>query len=322
MVSRRACGGGGGNLSLGWANSRGDSNSTFNTFNPQFNSTLTATYVQPLLRNFRTDQTRSQIRVTNMNREISEVQLRATITNTVSSVRNAYWDLLFARQAVDVARRSLSLAEKLVEDNAVRVEFGTMAPIDVVEARAEAATRRQQVAQAEALRRTAELALKRLIVDGTEDPFWQAEIDPTDRPLFQPEPIDLDAAIREAISKRTDITSVRRQRDINDANIDLLHNQILPSVDVVATYGLQGIGGTQLVRNSTLGGNVVETVPGGYRNALDCCSAATIRPGTCSSSSASRSARARQRPTTSARRSSCSRRGRRSMPWSCISRPR
>jgi len=260
---------GGGNLSLGWANSRGDSNSTFNTFNPQFNSTLTATYVQPLLRNFRTDQTRSQIRVTNMNREISEVQLRATITNTVSSVRNAYWDLLFARQAVDVARRSLSLAEKLVEDNAVRVEFGTMAPIDVVEARAEAATRRQQVAQAEALWRTAELALKRLIVDGTEDPFWQAEIDPTDRPLFQPEPIDLDAAIREAISKRTDITSVRRQRDINDANIDLLHNQILPSVDVVATYGLQGIGGTQLVRNSTIGGNVVETVPGGYRNALD-----------------------------------------------------
>jgi outer membrane protein TolC len=269
VVSRRACGGGGGNLSLGWANSRGDSNSTFNTFNPQFNSTLTATYVQPLLRNFRTDQTRSQIRVTNMNREISEVQLRATITNTVSSVRNAYWDLLFARQAVDVARRSLSLAEKLVEDNAVRVEFGTMAPIDVVEARAEAATRRQQVAQAEALWRTAELALKRLIVDGTEDPFWQAEIDPTDRPLFQPEPIDLDAAIREAISKRTDIMSVRRQRDINDANIDLLHNQILPSVDVVASYGLQGIGGTQLVRNSTLGGNVVETVPGGYRNALD-----------------------------------------------------
>lgn len=259
---------GGGNVSVGWTNSRGDSTSTFNTFNPQFNSTLTATYVQPLLRNFGTDSTRSQIRVTNLNREISEVQLRATITNTVSSVRSAYWDLLYAREAVAVARRSLSLAEKLIEDNRVRVEFGTMAPIDVVEAQAEAATRRQQVAQAEAVWRTAELALKRLIVDGTDDPFWRAEINPIDRPLFQPEPIDVDAAIREAISKRTDITSVRRQRDINDANIALLRNQVLPSVDVVASYGLQGIGGTQLVRSSSLGGSVVQTVPGGYRDAL------------------------------------------------------
>ena len=65
-------------------------------------------------------------------------------------MRNAYWELVFAVQAVDVASGSLDLADKLVEDNRARVEVGTMAPLDVVQAEAEAATRRQALAQAEA----------------------------------------------------------------------------------------------------------------------------------------------------------------------------
>ena len=74
-------------------------------------------------------------------------------------MRNAYWELLYAIALVDVVRGSLTLAEKLVEDNQTRVEIGTMAPLDVVQAQAEAATRRQALAQAEATWRTSELAL-------------------------------------------------------------------------------------------------------------------------------------------------------------------
>ena len=57
--------------------------------------------------------------------------------NTVSNVRNAYWDYVYTTQAVEVARQSLDLAAKLVQDNQTRVEIGTMAPIDVVQAQAE-----------------------------------------------------------------------------------------------------------------------------------------------------------------------------------------
>ena len=53
--------------------------------------------------------------VTKLNQDISEIQLQATITNTVSNVRNAYWDYVFAMQAVEVARQSLALADKLVQ---------------------------------------------------------------------------------------------------------------------------------------------------------------------------------------------------------------
>ena len=57
-----------------------------------------------------------------------------------------------------------------------QVEVGTMAPIDVVQAQSQAATQRQNQATAEGTRRTAELALKRLIVNGTQDPNWNAAI--------------------------------------------------------------------------------------------------------------------------------------------------
>src|SRR5262249_17473449 len=76
---------GGGSGSVGWTNSRLDSTSSLNTFNPQFNSTLTANLTQPLLRNFTTDNNRSQIRITQLNRDISVEDVRSVVTNTVAN---------------------------------------------------------------------------------------------------------------------------------------------------------------------------------------------------------------------------------------------
>ena len=97
----------------------------------------------------------------------------------------AYWDYVYSIQAVDVARQSLALASKLLSDNKIRVEVGTMAPMDVVQAEAEEATRQQALTTATATMRTAELSLKRLIVSGTNDPLWAQHIEPVDRPDFQ-----------------------------------------------------------------------------------------------------------------------------------------
>jgi outer membrane protein TolC len=259
---------GGGSVTLGFNNRRQDSTSSFNTFNPQYNSTFSALFVQPLLRNFRTDPTRTQLRITAINRDVSELQLRQTITNTLADVRSAYWDYVYTVDALAVARRSLELARKLLEDNRIRVEVGTLAPIDVVQAEAEVASRLQDEAQGEAQARTAELALKRLIVSGAEDPRWRARIRPVDRPVFTPAPIDVDAALRHALDARLDLAQTRRQLTANDLSLKLLGNQRLPAADVSASYGLQGIGGARLLRDSNLGGQIVDTIPGGYNDAL------------------------------------------------------
>ena len=257
----------GGDVAVAFNNNKQVTSATFSNFNPAFNTNFSATLTQPLLRDFWIDGTRQQLKVTAINREISDIQLKGTLATTVANVRNAYWELVFAVQATEVAKGSLDLADKLVADNKARVEVGTMAPLDVVQSEAEAATRRQAVAQAEAVMRSAELTLKRLIVNGTDDPLWRSTLTPIDRPEFRSEPIDVETAVRTALSSRTDLAQARKQLDSNDITIKFLRNQQLPALDVLANYGMAGLGGTQFVRSGLGSTQVLETIPGGYGNA-------------------------------------------------------
>jgi outer membrane protein TolC len=154
-----------------------------------------------------------------------------------------------------------------VDDNRARVEVGTMAPLDVVQAEAEVATRRQTLAQAEATMQTAEIALKRLIVNGTEDDLWRAKITPIDRPEFRPEPLDVEAAVRRSLDNRTDVAQARKTIESNDVTMGYLKNQTLPSLDLTANYSAQGVGGTRFERQG-LGGSVSKVIPGGYGDAM------------------------------------------------------
>ena len=261
---------GGGNFSAALNNFRRSSTSNNSLFNPLFQSAWSFAYNQPILRNFSIDSTRQQLAVTKLNRDVSDVQLRATITNTLSNVRNAYWDYVFAVQSVDVAQKSVDLAMKLVQDNQTRVEVGTMAPIDVVQAQSQAATARQNLAAAQQTMRTAELVLKRLIVSGTEDPNWSVTLDPVDRPEFAPQAIDLEAALRNALSQRTDLEIAKKSIQANDVTLRFLRDQLKPQADLTLSYVPQGLGGTQLNRqsNGTLGSTITSTVPGGIADAF------------------------------------------------------
>ena len=260
---------GGGGLNVTLNNNRQTTTSLNTLYNPTYNTNWSGQYTQPLLRGFRIDATRRQLQVTKISRDISDVQLRATITNTLSNVRNAYWDYVYAIQAVEVAQKSLELANKLVQDNQTRVEVGTMAPIDVVQAQSEQATRRQTLVAARATQRTTELALKRLIVDGTQDSNWNAELNPTDRPDFRPEPVDIEAAVRRALSERTDLDIAKKNMGGNDVTLKYLQDQLKPQADLLATYGLIGLGGSQLITTGTgVNRTVTGAIPGGYGDAL------------------------------------------------------
>ena len=259
---------GGGNFAFQFNNNKQVTSNLFANYNPAFNSNFNLSYNQPLLRGFLIDNNRQQLRVTAIGRDISEIQLRGTIATTLATVRNTYWELLYAIQAVDVAHGSLDLASRLVDDNRARVEIGTMAPLDIVQAEAEVATRRQAVAQAEATWRTSELSLKRLIVSGTEDPLWRASLNPTDQPVFAPEPLDVEGAVRKALENRTDLDQARRQIQTNDITLSLMRNLTLPDLDLNANYGAVGLGGTQYRRQgSGVTSVIVGTLPGGYADA-------------------------------------------------------
>src|SRR3954454_12865187 len=260
---------GGGNFNVNWTNGRLNNQSTVNLRNPQFTSGITGSLVQPLWRGFKIDSTRASLITTRLSQENDEITLTSTMTNTQANVRNAYWDLVFAIQAVEAAQNSYDLAARLVQDNQSRVEIGTLAPIDIVTAQAEQATRRQTLVQAQATVRTSELALKRLIVSGTDDPLWTSSINPVDRPPSTPEPIDLEGAVARALASRTDLQQSKNNLRISDINLRAQVETTRPQLDFIGSYGLSGIGGTQFIRNSQLGGAITQTIPSGYFDALN-----------------------------------------------------
>jgi len=228
-------------------NSRTSNNSSWSGYNPALGSTLTLGFSQPLLRNFRIDTARQQLLVTKKNREISDVQLRQTVLSTVRNVKTAYWDLAYAVASLDVSRQSLDLARESLKNNKARVEIGTMAPIDIIVAEAEVARREEAVILAEAALARAEDRLRTLIFDPSTPGFWTMRLELTDTPTFQEQQIDVDAAVTTALSKRTDLAQAKKSLENNDVYLTYYRDQLLPQVDLQASYALNGQGGTKTV---------------------------------------------------------------------------
>ena len=162
----------GGNYSAGFDGARSTSNNFFSNFNPQLRPSISFNYTQPLWRGFKIDSAREQLQLSEKNREIADVGLRQTLTGTSRNVRNAYWELAYQIAALRVAQQSLDLAEESLRNTKARVEIGTTPPIDIVEAEAEVATRRESVIVGQAQIDTAEDNLRLLVYNPSMPDFW------------------------------------------------------------------------------------------------------------------------------------------------------
>ncbi len=257
----------GGEFSLAFNNNKRDTNNAFTTFNPTYTSNLSVSLTQPLLKGFKVDAPRNQLRLAKKSREISDVQFRQTIINTVATVKGYYYELLFAIDNLAAAQTNLDLAKRLLGENEIRVKVGTMAPLDVVTAQSEVAARETNVILAENALAEAEDDLKRAIFPQNDPAMWSTRVVPTDHPTAEPMPVNVEAAVQNALQNRTDVVAARKSLERADYNLQYARNRLLPQLDLVGTYGGSGAGGTQLIRDE-LGGPVVDTIPGGYGDAL------------------------------------------------------
>ena len=257
----------GANYSVQFNNNRLATNSAFFTFNPRYRSTLNAQVTQPLLQNFRADPQRRQIEVSQNGERQAGHEFERSVLDVLRDVQNAYWDLVFAIRSHEVAVQSLELAQDLLRNNQVQVEVGTMAPIDVLQAEAEVAAREGDLIVAEEQIRQTEDTLKALIRDPDGPGFWDGEIRPLDAPSVEDYAVEVDDAIRVALQRRPELRSQRVQMDTNQYDVRFFRNQTLPQVDLVGLVRLTGVGGNELVREGFFG-PAVETIPGGYSDAL------------------------------------------------------
>lgn len=235
----------GGSYQIGMAGSKSTTDALRVPFSPRLNSSFTMRYTQPLLRNLTIDGFRQQVAQSKNQLEIADLELVAQITQTSRSVRSAYYDLVGAIGALDVARQSLDASRQSLQQNERRVEVGAMAQIDIIEAQAEVAQREEGVIIAESTIRAAEDNLRTLVMNPEQKDFWNLQLVPTEKPSVTPQVVDVEAAIARALQNRTDLAQTRKQIESADINIKYARNQKLPQVDLNARYGLAGVGGIQ-----------------------------------------------------------------------------
>jgi outer membrane protein len=234
-------------LSVGFNNSRQTTNNLFTTLNPTLNSNFRATLRQRLLQGFGIGNQTRFIRIAKNNLQISDEAFRNQIIATVSQIQNIYWDLVNAYEDVKVKERSLALAEKTLSDNKKQVEIGTLAPIEIVRAESEVATRNQDLIIARTNLQLQQTLMKNAVSRSLNDATLAAlPVVPTDvmqMGSVQEESRPVEELITEALANRPDIRQSRIDLTNRDISKKAAKNALLPELDIFGFYGGAGLGG-------------------------------------------------------------------------------
>ena len=236
----------GADYNVNFYTTKSDTNSPFATFNPNYYSSLQVSYSQPLLKNFGRRANTYGIEIARNNLEISRLQLEQRITDIVESVLNAYWDLVYTIENLSVQEMALHLAEELLRQNKIMVEVGTLAPIDVVEAEAGVASRKESVIVAENAIRDAEDLLRRFLNIKRGSEMWELPLVPTDIPIYEEYPVNEEKAIERALASRPELKEIDIDVVNQEKRIAFYRNQLKPTLDLVFTGNTAGLGGDLL----------------------------------------------------------------------------
>lgn len=203
-------------------------------------ATMTVSYTQSLLRNFGLEINRTGIEQAKNSLQISEAGFRATVMDIVERTVQAYWNMVGAEQSLEVARQSLSLAEDFLKQTRIKVEVGTLPPIEVTTAEAEVASREEGVIVAESNLERSRDILRQLMRVPDESPEWMMPIAPLDQPGFTPRPITLEEAITTAFQKRPDIEQATLEVRNAELGERFQKNQQRPDLKVTGSYSATG----------------------------------------------------------------------------------
>ena len=234
----------GGNYRLEFSSVRLTSNNQFFALNPQFPTSLTFNYTQPLWRGLRIDNNRRQIQIARKNLSLTDAQFRQRAIDTITNVQRAYWDLAFALRSLQVQRDAVGVARTQLEHNKRLVEQGQLAPIDVVAAEAQISTYEQNVFSALEEVSRAENNLKNLIAENQKADIWAEALVPTDPVDLAIPNVSLPDALQTAMENRPELQQSNVLREINEIDQRYFKNQTKPGVDLVGTYGVNGLAGS------------------------------------------------------------------------------
>ncbi|HSP15603.1 MAG TPA: TolC family protein [Thermoanaerobaculia bacterium] len=215
----------GGNYFVGFNNNRQGGS---------FSPSLVFSATQPLMRNFGIDVTRRSILIARNTLGISREAFRLTLMDTAVTVEQAYYDLVYARRNVEVAKEALFLARDQARITQIRIDVGASAPLDILQPRVQISTTEEDLIRAVALVRSAEDRLRAVMNLASAD--WNRPIIPADSVTYAPVDINVEASVARAMDLRPELREALLATETRRVQYFYARNQVLPQVDLNLGY--------------------------------------------------------------------------------------
>jgi outer membrane protein len=234
-------------LQVGFQNTRQTTDNPFTFFSPTLTSTFTATLTQHLLQGFGWGVNGRFIVQAKNDRRIADSIFRQQLLYTINQVENIYWGLVSAYEDVQSKQHALDQSTSLERDDEKQLQIGSMAPLDVVNAKSQQSSDQQALIAAENTLEYQQLVMKQAIARNLDDPaLASAPIIPTDRISLAETPeehMSVEDLVREADANRPDVEQAILNLKIDELTLKGVKNALLPVLDLQAFYGATGLGG-------------------------------------------------------------------------------
>jgi outer membrane protein TolC len=249
---------------------RTSSNNAFALYNPSWVGQLRYSISQHLLRNWGRLPNDHLIRIAKNNQKISESQFEQQMMDLVAQAENAYWDYVFSIEDIKLKNRSLELAQKTLDENQKKVDVGILAPIDLVQAESQVATMQDVLVVSTFASVQQEDQLKKIITDRPDPGLVLAKLSPAES-LRRPAPTDtvpVTQAIQIALENRPEMNQARMALNNAQIDTDFTKNQLLPALDINASYTQNGLGGVERLKSALGASATAGIIPGGLGDAF------------------------------------------------------
>lgn len=225
---------------LNFSVTRTSTNSPIVDLSPSWFTSLGFSVGQDLLQNFGQSVNLTPIVVAKRSSEISDQELRNSISQVLLTVERDYWTLVAARKNLELALTALELAKDLQRRNEIQVEVGVLPPVAVTQAKAEVAQREVDLIRAENDLKAAEDNLKNILTI----PLSQ-NISAIDEPSTVFMSFEETEVLDEALEKRPEIKQAKLDIENKETLKKFFSNQKLPSLSIQGSVQLQGLGGEE-----------------------------------------------------------------------------
>ncbi|MHC4083795.1 MAG: TolC family protein [Planctomycetota bacterium] len=197
---------------------------------------VSVSFIQSLLRDAGKRINTHSIRIAGHRKHITDARTKLSAINILAQVDTTYWRLFAAHRELKVRREQYKLAEDQLRHARDKVEAGAAPGTEIVRAEAGLAGRLDGFINAETSVRNIERGLKQ-IMNSRDMPI---ESDIAIITVTEPNPLGLDLdeekMAKAAIANRMDMIQMELNLAIDQINIELARNAILPDLTFDYTY--------------------------------------------------------------------------------------